>query len=320
MSGNNKKILITGATGYIGAKITLHLKNQGYNVIALCRTINEDIKQIYKGIEIIQGDLCDTNFYEEISQLEGIHTIIHTVSLDHHQTQQYPVHVVANTNVNPTWLLLDQFTQKGLKNFIYLSTVHVLGKLPSAIITEKALANPMNKYALTHFLSEKIVNYYNSATKTACINARLSNGYGTPVFHNNNCWWLVVNDLCKMAFYERKIVLQSEGTAQRDFLHISDVAYGMEVLIENKCQDNIVNLSSGVTYSLLEVAHLIQSVFYSKYNNLIPVFRNGTELSIDFSDSSKKFIIENNLLKSIGFNPKTTLSKGIEELFNYFEE
>ena len=92
-------------------------------------------------------------------------------------------------------------------------------------------------------MSEEIVNYYHLKTKTKCINVRLSNGYGSPVFKENNCWWLVINDLCKTAFTKNQIKLLSDGSPQRDFIHLSDICRAMEMLIETEdsIDENIFN-------------------------------------------------------------------------------
>ncbi len=316
----NRKVLVTGATGYLGATIALYLKKQGYDVFGTCRNLSNIILEKFEGIELIQIDFTEVNLLDKLEKLEGINTIIHTVSLDHHQSQKFPLRDVNNTNILPTWELLSIFTKKNLSKFIYLSTLHVLGKLPNTDITEKTCVGPENIYALTHLMDEQIVNYYNKTTDTQCINVRLTNGYGAPIFDNNNCWWLVINDLCRMAFFEKKIVLQSDGKALRDFLHISDTAKSMEVLIENDIKnDNTINISSGITFSLLEVAHTIKEVFISKYKVDIPVFYQNNILSDIVPQINEKFFVKHDRLSELGYNPKMTLKMGIEELFNYFD-
>jgi nucleoside-diphosphate-sugar epimerase len=317
---SKKKILVTGATGYLGAKIVLHLKQQGYQVIGLCRTVTDLIKEKFEGIELIQLDLTVQGAYDALEQIEDIHTIIHTVSLDHHQSQRYPLQVVNATNIFPTWELLNRFSKKNVTKFIYLSTLHVLGKLPNCQITETYPASPENVYALTHLIGENIVHYYHRMSPMQCINLRLSNGYGAPIFKTNNCWWLVINDLCKMAFFEKKIVLQSDGTALRDFIHISDTVQILQLLIESdNLKENLFNVSSGDTYSILEIAHRIRAVYESKYGLELPIYRNRTELSMVLPPKINKFLIEHRLLNDLGFCPKMSLKAGIEELFNYFE-
>ena len=318
---HKKKVLVTGATGYLGSKICLQLRDNGYSVIAVCRNITEEVKCAFKNITLIQADLTASNSYDKLESIPDIDTIIHTVSLDHHQSQKMSILDVNRTNVLPTWELLNRFTQKKIAKFIYLSTIQVLGELPKGNILESTNPNPKNRYALTHLMCENMLNYYNQTSETACINVRLSNGYGAPTFKDNNCWWLFINDLCKMAYYDKKIILKSNGTAERDFIHISDTAKAVELLIEEdfRREMNTFNISSGVTYNLLEVAHIIQKTFASKLNVEIPVYYNTNELSLTTPPTNPSYTINHDKIKSLGYLSTMCIEDGVETLFDYFE-
>ena len=95
----------------------------------------------------------------------------------------------------PTWNLLYRLAGNGLKKFIYFSTVQVYGKLTSNYINESNICEPNNIYGLTHKICETICNYYNDNTDTQCINIRLANSFGKPMFLENRCWDLVIKTL-----------------------------------------------------------------------------------------------------------------------------
>jgi nucleoside-diphosphate-sugar epimerase len=240
------KIVITGGNGYIGAQLSQFLANNGEQVIPVCfPTIPENESWKNKMFAILKGDLRQDETIFEIAELKP-DVIIHLVSLDHFDSEKEPGYV-NNINVLPTWRLLDAFTKNGLKKFIYFSTIQVYGKLPNAIINEKQPLNTVNTYGLTHLLSEQICDHYNRKTATNIISIRLSNSYGDPVFDENNCWWLAVNDLCKSAFIHKEIRLLSDGTPQRDFIHGNDVCQAIKKIIEyepKKIENNIYHISS----------------------------------------------------------------------------
>jgi nucleoside-diphosphate-sugar epimerase len=183
---------------------------------------------------VIVGDIIDPNTIDRIEDKE-FDAIVNLISLDHHKSEGKP-NYVSSVNVLPTWKLLDKFTKYRLKKFINLSTIHVYGEFSTNVINENHLTRPMNKYALTHLLSENICNYFNKTTDTHCINIRLSNTFGSPLFKDNNCWWLVINELCKTLYEKKEIKLKSDGTPQRDFIHIDDVVNSIDILLnhENK--------------------------------------------------------------------------------------
>jgi len=273
--------------------------------------------------EVVVGDIRDEVTISQLAEKE-YDAVIHLISLDHRKSEDNP-NLVSSINVMPTWNLLDKFTKGGLKKFIYFSTIHVYGKLPNEIITEGRTPFPQNAYGLTHLLSENICNYFNAKTKTNCINVRLSNSYGSPVFQENNCWWLVINDLCKCAFEKNKIQLLSDGLSQRDFIHISDVCRAVEVLITSKdilkCRDNVFHIGSGNTLTIRELAHEVNNVFKERYQKEIPIILPDNTISQepDKYNNMDKFLMSTKNVESLGFHPKSDLIAGINDLFAYLE-
>lgn len=309
-----KKVLVTGGSGYIGARLCLHLANQGYAVTPLCYSqIPSDENWISKMDRIILGDIRDEVFMQEVAEYQ-YDVLIHLVSLDHNQSNGNPS-FVSSVNITPVWSLLDVFSKKGLEKFIYFSTAQVYGMLKDEVVTESKKLNTQNAYGLTHQLGELICEHYNRTTAVGCRVVRLSNSYGAPLFEENNCWWLVINDLCRMAYMQKEIVLQSDGTPLRDFIHGMDVCIGVQTIIETSATHVIYNLSSGATLSIMDIAKKIKAVFASRYGIELPISaaeqKNKTE--------AKRYQLDNSLIRSIGFESKSSLEDGINNLFDYLE-
>jgi UDP-glucose 4-epimerase len=223
----------------------------------------------------------------------------------------------------PTWNLLDCLTKSGLKKFIYFSTIHVYGNLSGGIIYEDQIPQPSNIYGMTHLLSENICNYYNDKTETECINVRLSNTYGSPIFKENNCWWLVINELCKTAIENNEIRLKSDGSPKRDFIHGNDVAGAIDILINNKNNNrhNIFHIASEQTLTILELAHRVKSAYTKIFDKDIDIILPDNSLSkyLDLSSSRDidRHIISTNRLRNLGFKEELDLELGIKEIFHY---
>ena len=320
-----KKVLITGANGYLGSHISKLLSQNGFEIYALIYEKIEPKNNWYSNIhKIIEGDLADESLYTELEKYD-FNSIIHLASLDHHQSET-TIDKLQKINVEPCWKLLDIFTKKNLKNFIYFSTQQVIGKTSETIISETTSAKPNNKYGLTHLLCENIVNFYNTKTETNSINLRLSNGYGEPIFQSNNCWSLVVNDLCKAAYKTKKIILNSDGTPQKDFINVTDIASAVEFIL-NKNMSNILentfNLSSGFSLNLAKLAIIVQIVYSVRYNKKIPVFINKNEQLLNlknFNLGAERIKITNKRLESLGFKSKIIFIDGINKIFDYLEK
>ena len=316
-----EKVLITGANGYLGAQISSYLSQQGYRVSGLCfPAIPTDTTWQKQFEELFACDIRDEKKLAEIAE-KKFDTIIHLVSLDHHQSNATPSEVAA-VNVLPTWNLLDIFSKQGLKKFLYLSTIHVYGKNLNGIISEEYPVNCENPYALTHYFSENICRYYAENSEIKCLTARLSNSFGQPVFADNNCWWLVVNDLCRNAFLNKKIILQSDGSPLRDFIYGNDVCRAINTILQKGANNNSYHISSGTTYNLLELAEIVQKVYQKLYGEIITVSTSQQENISDFTifSSTPKYKIDNSKLQELGFVQECSLEQGVEKLFKYLEE
>lgn len=310
-----RKILVVGGNGYIGSRLCQYLSFHGYSVTALCYPAIPDNKEwqecLYK---VVVGDIRDEKMLHELAE-DDYHAIIDLVSLDHYQSNGSPA-FVCPINVTSVWSLLDIFSKKGLKQFIYFSTIHVYGQLSAGLITEEHATNPLTPYALTHAIGEQICDYYNRTTSVRCSVARLSNSYGAPIFNDSNCWWLVVNDLCRMAYERKEIVLQSDGTPLRDFIHGWDVCGGIKCLLEAKDVDGVFHLSSGKTNTIAELAERVKYVFRQRYAIDIPVFLKSLEHK---ALEAEEYQISNNKLIAKGFQQEWELEQGINDLFSYLE-
>lgn len=318
-----KKVLITGACGYLGARLSKYVAERGYSVTAFDRFDPSKYSQWTSLMEeVVVGDICNETTLSSLAEKQ-FDVVIHLISLDHHRSEDDP-NFVSSINVMPTWNFLNKCAKKGLKKFIYFSTISVYGKLPNDIITEDHKPSPQNAYGLTHLLSENICNYFNRRTNTTCINVRLSNSYGSPVFKENNCWWLVINNLCKTAFEQNEIKLLSDGSPQRDFIYSSDICKAVEILLETEGKDfkeNTFHIASGNTLTILELAHIAKEVFIERFHENISIFLPDGSVSenSDIYRSVKRFKMDISEIKKLGFQPRKKLKTGINELFDYFE-
>jgi len=317
------KIVITGGNGYLGARLSMFLAEQGFEIIPLCYPeIPPDLNWTNIMYKVLKGNITDKNTINEIVSVNP-DVIIHLISFDHHESEKNPQEV-ALVNVLPTWNLLNACSDLNLKKFIYFSTIHVYGNSLNGYIYENQIPSPLNAYGLTHYLSEEIGNYYNRKTSIDCINIRLSNSYGEPVFPDANCWTLIVNDLCRTAYLHQEIRLKSEGSALRDFIHYSDICNGVHTLLTDRSplaeKKRTMHFSSGKSISMLEVAKTVRDVYNQKFGRLLPLFINGNELWVNEELPSNQHVnVSNELAKSYEINFSKELLEGILDLFNYLE-
>lgn len=316
-----KKILITGGSGYIGSRLSLYLSQKGFDIIPLCNSKIPDNREWVQSMHfVLQGDLRDKATLNNIEEVRP-DGIIHLVSLDHNQSG-INIEETLQVNVQSTWELLSLSASIGLEKFIYFSTTQVYGQTSESVVTENTKLQPSNAYGLTHKMSEDLVEFFMRTKNLDAVSLRLSNSYGEPVFHDANCWSLVVNDLCMSAFLQKKIVLNSHGLATRDFIHYITICSAVEQLLNPGIISNhkAINLSSGESISLLSLALLVKEVYESVFNSPIDIFVNKTELLLSNTivRNDNKFILSNKVLNTLIKLDNFELEKGIKKIFDYW--
>jgi UDP-glucose 4-epimerase len=313
------RICIVGGSGYVGLHLAVTLSRQS-NAITIFSRNPPVIDHEFTDIPItwMAGDVLINNDIQSIVNAD-FDAIIYCVSLNHHVSQKN-LRQAINVNFLPFEALTDRLVQKKFSGkILYFSTMQVCGALPPGVrVSESYPAFPLNHYGMTHLLCENIVSMYNKLDKLDIASLRLSNSYGYPVDPNADCWWLVVNDLCRSAILNKKIQLQSDGSPQRDFIALDDVTSAVDLLLRsNDKLPNLINIASGQTHTILELAKIISDLT-SESGEMIPVSfsSNENEIRAQSLNPSLKFCIDKDLLQSFGFRQQISLVSGIKKMLH----
>ena len=317
MNGKNNKVVVLGASGYIGSRLSLFLGNNGYEVFAFDKKQNKKADQWLKSIyNFTSIDIRDKKFVQQLQALNPDY-IINLISLNHIDSEKNKS-FANEINITPTFRLLEYLDTSDTIKYINLSTVQVYGN-QTGLIKETNHLKPNNYYSFTHKIREEICNYYNNKGNIRCINLRLSNSYGSPIFIENNCWWLVINDFCKSAIETKQILLSSDGSPQRDFIHGDNVCgYILEILKDDN-QFSTYNICSGVSKSIAEIAIKVREEASKKLSEDVEIVNKHNQ-KIDLEskkpDVSNTKRYDNSRLKDIKING-VSIDTGISEVLDY---
>ncbi len=153
-----KRILLTGASGFIGYHVARRLLQSAYRIIAPVRRQSLSKKSIIElkrqGIRIIEGSFYDENLLNGIN--EPINAIIHLAAI--RGQQDYPDAYYQKVNVEGTEHLLDFALKRQIPRFLFCSSVGVHGTIPrNQPASAQAALNPDNTYHHSKKQAEELV-------------------------------------------------------------------------------------------------------------------------------------------------------------------
>lgn len=287
----NQKILITGATGYLGGRIYQHLSDK-FQIILSSRKkklpYEYNLNTNSTLLNLVDKDLKELLF--------DVDVIIHLASLNAKECQKNILNAY-EVNVNNSIRILQNINPSKNTLFIYFSTAHVYNSPLEGYIDEFNITNNIHPYSTTRKTVEDVLKYFSSINICKSLVFRLSNAVGRPFSKETDCWDLFCNNLCMNAVQKKNFILTSNGLAQRNFVSINKI---LNVILHSiKIKDDldsfeIFNLGGDSNVSLYEMAQLIQKQYIKLYGESIPIIlgKDGIEgkpLKFSSAKLSSKF-------------------------------
>ena len=309
-----KKILVTGADGFIGSHLTEALLEKGYKVRALSQynSFNywgwlEDIEP-NKNLEVVSGDIRDPFYCEEI--MKDIDTVFHLAALiaipfSYKAPQSY-----VETNIIGTLNICNAALKNSVKRVLVTSTSEVYGTAQYVPIDEKHPKQPQSPYSASKIGADAIaLSYYHSFNLPLTI-VRPFNTYGP----RQSARAIIPTIITQIATGE-KIIKLGDISTLRDFSYVKDVCNGFITISE--CDETIgkeINIASNYEISIGNVLNIIKKLMNRD------VKFNVDEQRIRPSNSEVYRLWGDNTLinKLTGWQPKYNIEKGLSETINWF--
>jgi nucleoside-diphosphate-sugar epimerase len=210
------RLLVTGATGFIGSRLALHAHRMGLQVLATGRAESELERERLQelraaGVTVEPGVLQDAALVERL--LANRDVVIHLAAAQHESGE--PEAYFRSVNVDAVRILLETARRTGLRRFVYGSTMGVFGAA-DAPIDESAPPNPDNIYTRTKLEAEGLVRECAGSFETCIV--RIAETYGPGDLR-----------LLKLfrAIDRGRFLMIGPGDNRRQCIHVNDLVRGL---------------------------------------------------------------------------------------------
>ncbi|CAG0995433.1 MAG: GDP-mannose 4,6-dehydratase [Candidatus Methanoperedens sp.] len=292
----NKLVLVTGATGFVGPYLVKELLGSKALIKVLSMNKTGNLTGIEDKITLVRGNIMDPGSLENVMQ--DVDIVFHLAAVSNVNYAIAHPKETFGTNATGTLNMLEEARKNKVSKFVYISSSHVYGPPQYLPMDEKHPINPQEPYSASKAAAEMLVNIYalNYGLKTAII--RPFNMYGPGQSQD-----FIIPSIINQAFKKDMIEL-GNLTPTRDLLYITDAIEGMLTIAEQG--EGVYNLGSSVETSIKEVVETIINIIdpAKKYVSIESRRRsNAIDIPRMCADVSK--------LKKLGWLPGVDLKEGL---------
>lgn len=314
MVEKEKKVLVTGADGFIGSHLTEALLAKGYSVRALAQynSFNnwgwlEDVTES-PGLEIVCGDVRDAAFCRELCS--GIDTVYHLAALIAIPFSYVAPESYVDTNIKGTLNMCQAVRDAGCRRLVVTSTSEVYGTAKYVPIDEKHPRQPQSPYSATKIGADAIAQSFYNAFGLPVVTARPFNAYGP----RQSARAIIPTVITQIASGRRQIKL-GDLTPTRDFNFVTDIAAGFIALGETPgIEGRDINIATGREVSMGETVATIQRLMGAE----LEIVCDAQRLRPANSEVNR-LCGDNSLIESLtSWRPQHTLEDGLRKTIDWF--
>lgn len=313
----NKRILITGADGFIGSHLVEALLDEGCNIRAFTfynafnswGWLDTFPKEKLDDIEVFTGDIRDPNGAR--TAIKDVDIVFHLAALigipfSYHSPDSY-----IDTNIKGTLNVLQACRDYNIERVIITSTSEVYGTAQYIPIDEKHPLRGQSPYSASKIGADKIAESFYRSFDLPVIIARPFNTYGP----RQSARAVIPTIIIQLLTGNKEVRLGSLHPT-RDLNYVQDICNGLIALA--RCDEAVgmeVNIGSGQEISISNLAKLIISLINPEAN----IISEGLRKRPDNSEVERLVCDYSLIKKRTGWNPEVPLKDGLMRTIEWFK-
>ena len=309
-----KIIYVTGCLGFIGYHVTKKFLDEGHYVYGIdSKTYASNKDFLYELLEYknFTFDGCDIN---DIERLVDCDYFINTAAETHVDNSIVSSDVFLRSNINGVHKILELIKQKPKSRrptFLHFSTDEVYGDLVSGFHTETDLLKPSNPYSATKAAADMLVIAWARTYDIPYVIVRPTNNYGIGQYVEK-----FIPKACKNLSLDKPIVMHDNGEPIRTWLHVSDTANAIFLLVLMNIKNDTFNISGNYEEKNIVVARKIIDNYFG--------YNVDYEKYMDFSEKRQgqdvRYAIDDSKLRGLGWSCKADFDTCLKEIVDWHKE
>jgi ADP-L-glycero-D-manno-heptose 6-epimerase len=292
------RVLLTGATGFIGSNIALALEEQGHEVIGT-GSLHEQGLPEFKGIMHYMGVLGID--FESFGKIDAL---VHQGAIS--DTRVYDRQEMTRANVETSKALFEYAVAHGCKHIAYASSTAVYGTAEPPY-TEETPVSPITPYGESKAqLDEYAMQFAKDHPDIPVIGLRYCNVYGPRENHKGTTSTMIYQFAHQMQAGNPKLF--APGEQKRDYIYVKDVVEA-NLKALTATESGIYNCGSGIATSFNDLVLILNSVLgLSRTPEYIDNPYGGAYQAYTLCDITR-------LKEKLGFTPGWSIEKGIKDYY-----
>lgn len=311
-----KKVLVTGADGFIGSHLVEMLVAQGYQVRALVQynSFNHwgwlDDVTCRNELDVVAGDVRDPAFCRSLMQ--GIDIVFHLAALIAIPYSYQAPDSYVDVNVKGTLNLCQAARECDVEMFIQTSTSEVYGSALYVPIDEKHPLQPQSPYSASKIAADAMAMSFYYAFGLPVVIARPFNTYGPRQSAR-----AVIPTIITQIATGMKTIRLGDVSPTRDFNYVLDTCRGFLSLAE--CQDVVgqtINIGSNCEISIADTLDLIRELMQSD----VIFEQDPARIRPANSEVQRLWCDNRKIVELTGFKPQFDLRQGLQATIEWFTQ
>lgn len=310
-----KKVLVTGADGFIGSHLTELLLSEGLEVRALAQYNSFNnwgwLEQVHHpGLEVVCGDVRDPDFCRHICR--GVDTVFHLAALIAIPYSYIAPDSYVDTNIKGTLNICQAVRDEGVGRLLVTSTSEVYGTALEVPIKETHPRQPQSPYSATKIGADAIAMSFYNAFELPVTIVRPFNTFG-PRQSARAIIPTIITQIANGA----KTIRVGDLTPTRDFNYVKDTARGFYAIasapLENVAGQEL-NIATGREVTMGDVLKTIARLMHADIT-----WQTDPERLRPSKSEVRRLLGDATRLRELtGWKPRFTLEEGLEQTIAWF--